>query len=361
MKVPEIIKRSLGFLAVAVSLLLCWSLSYWLSSKVYTLIHHHPGEFISQLITSLFGFILFGCCIFTITKIPWVRAKQEKHLNSMIHAMKMMAEGNFDIDLSYYRERFDVNNDHPYSKIIRNISHMAEKLGEMEEMRQEFISNVSHEIQSPLTSISGFAYTLKNGELTPEEWNQYLDIIEKESLRLSKLSDNLLKLTSLESDQLTLELKNYRLDHQLRRIILANEPQWAEKNLTLDVDLPPITLLADMDLMEQVWGNLIYNSIKFTPNEGTITVRTFKTADSQLIVKMKDTGVGMNQDTLLHIFERFYKADPSRNREHGGSGLGLSIVKKIIDLHEADIQVQSELGNGTEITVTFKDVQVPQK
>ncbi len=353
MKIPEFIKRTFGFLAIAAALLLCWSVAYWLAYKVYTAANYQPSIFVSQLITSLVGFILFGFCIFFITKIPWIRAKQEKHLNSMILAMKMMAEGNFDIDLSYYRERFDVNNDHPYSKIIRNISHMAEKLGEMEGMRQEFISNVSHEIQSPLTSISGFAYTLKNGDLTTEERNQYLDIIEKESLRLSKLSDNLLKLTSLESDQLTLEWKNYRLDHQLRRIILANEPQWAEKRITMDVELEAISLEADMDLMDQVWVNLIHNSIKFTPQDGTISVHASTTEDGQIVVTVKDNGMGMDQNTRMHMFERFYKADQSRNREHGGSGLGLSIVKRIIDLHEAEIQVESELGKGTEITVTF--------
>ncbi|MFQ3545766.1 HAMP domain-containing sensor histidine kinase [Halobacillus rhizosphaerae] len=353
MKIPEFIKRIFGFLGIATALLLCWSAAYWLASKVYAASSYQPSIFVSQLITSLVGFVLFGFFIFFITKIPWVRAKQEKHLNSMIHAMKMMAEGNFDIDLSYYRERFDVNNDHPYSKIIRNISHMAEKLGEMEGMRQEFISNVSHEIQSPLTSISGFAYTLKNGDLTTEERNQYLDIIEKESLRLSKLSDNLLKLTSLESDQLMLEWKHYRLDHQLRRVILANEPHWAEKRINMDVELDAITLEADRDLMDQVWVNLIHNSIKFTPQDGTIAVHASTTEDGRIVVTVKDNGVGMNQDTRLHMFERFYKADKARNREHGGSGLGLSIVKRIIDLHEAEIEVDSELGKGTEITVTF--------
>ena len=148
----------------------------------------------------------------------------------------MMAEGNFNIDLSYYSNQFQ-GRDHPYFKIIESITHMADKLGKMEEMRQEFISNVSHEIQSPLTSISGFAHTLKNDDLSYKERKHYLEIIEMESVRLSKLSENLLKLTSLESDHTPFDLKSYRLDHQLRRIILANEPQWAEKEINMDISL----------------------------------------------------------------------------------------------------------------------------
>lgn len=221
-------------------------------------------------------------------------------------------------------------------------------------MRQEFISNVSHEIQSPLTSISGFAHALKSENLSFKERSHYLQIIEMESIRLSKLSENLLRLTSLESDQTPFDQRDYRLDRQLRRIILANEPQWAEKNIEMDISLEALTITANEDLMDQVWINLLHNSIKFTPQEGTIKVHAQKTADNRLDVKITDTGIGMNKETLVHIFERFYKADSSRNRNFGGNGLGLPIVKRIIDLHKWGIQVQSEFGKGTEITVTLK-------
>ena len=264
-----------------------------------------------------------------------------------------MAEGNFNVDLSFYLNQFREHDKHPYYQIIENINHMAVKLGEMEEMRQEFISNVSHEIQSPLTSISGFAHALKNEDLEPEERRHYLEIIEMESIRLSKLSENLLKLTSLESEHLSLERKSYRLDYQLRRIILANEPQWTEKKINMDISLDKVTITADEELMDQVWINLIHNSIKFTPEEGTISIAAFQSGEDSIIVKIRDTGIGMEKDALMHIFERFYKVDQSRNRMAGGNGLGLSIVKKIIDLHNGDIRVQSEVGVGTEIAVTL--------
>ncbi|WP_419880565.1 sensor histidine kinase [Peribacillus sp. B-H-3] len=356
MKVPQTIKRLLGILAVAAMLLICWSFAYWLTEWFYDWLQITPREFIRQLISSFLGFIFFGCCISILRKIQWVKSRQNKFLFPMIQAMKMMSEGNFNIDLSFYKNQFRENkdNDHPYYQIVNSIHHMAGKLGEMEGMRQEFISNVSHEIQSPLTSISGFAHTLKNEGLSQEQRNHYLGIIETESIRLSKLSENLLKLTSLESEHLPLARNEYRLDHQLRRIILANEPQWMEKEINMDISLENVTVSADADMMGQVWINLLHNSIKFTPKGGTILVEAYNSVEGSVTVKIRDTGIGMEKDALMHIFERFYKVDESRNRDTGGNGLGLSIVKKIIDLHKYEIGVKSEMGKGTEIHVILK-------
>jgi len=350
-KTSMLIKRIVGFVAIVIALLLCWSLAYWVTAWFYHSLQVAPHEWIRQLISSFLGFFIFGCCISILSKFLRLRAKQDQFLHPIIQALKMMSEGNFNIDLSIYKEQLQGRNEaHPYSQIIHSMNHMAEKLGEMEEMRQEFISNVSHEIQSPLTSISGFAHTLKNEQLSPEEREHYLNIIETESNRLSKLSENLLKLTSLESEHQPLEQKSYRLDYQLRRIILAHEPQWTEKELMMDISLHNLTIMADEGMMEQVWINLLHNSIKFTPAGGTITMEAYS-KDGNSIVKIKDTGIGIEPDALMHIFERFYKADKSRNRSIGGNGLGLSIVKKIIDLHKGEIRVQSEAGKGTEITV----------
>jgi two-component system phosphate regulon sensor histidine kinase PhoR len=355
LNLPEIWLRILGYTAVFIFLLFGWTASYWVTNWFYVSIHYFPHDFDRQLINSFFGFFIFGCCMYLFLRIKWVKSQQEKFLHPLLHAMKMMAEGDFNIDLSYYKNQIGRRNDHPYQKLIESIHHMADKLGEMEEMRQEFISNVSHEIQSPLTSINGFAYALKNDELSPAERKHYLEIIEMESTRLSRLSENLLKLTSLESDHNPFELKNYRLDHQLRRIILANEPQWAEKELNFEISLENLTINADEELLDQVWINIIHNSIKFTPRAGTISVEAFETADHHRVVKIKDTGIGMDKDEQMHIFERFYKADKSRNRSRGGNGLGLSIVKKIVELHKGEIQVRSEPGKGTEIMVTLWD------
>lgn len=347
----EMVKRFAGICLVIIALFLFWMLAYWLTSLIYNGYDLHLNELARQMITSFLGFSFFGFGMYFIRKIPYFEEQQNKYLYPMIQAMKLMAEGNFKIDLSYYRE----GNNHPFTKIAESVGDMADKLGVMEEMRQEFISNVSHEIQSPLTSISGFANALKNDDLTKEERVHYLEIIETESTRLSKLSENLLKLTSLESDHLTLEKSNYRLDYQLRRIILANEPQWQAKNIEIEANLEPVMIAADEELLDQVWINLIHNSIKFTPEKGTITVTASKTSEEELTVTVEDTGIGMDQETIMHMFERFYKADPSRNRNSGGSGLGLSIVKKIVGLHFGEIRVESEIGKGTKISVTLNE------
>jgi signal transduction histidine kinase len=220
----------------------------------------------------------------------------------------------------------------------------------MENMRQEFISNVSHEIQSPLTSIRGFAQALKDDHLTAEERHHYLDIIEEESTRLSRITEDLLKLASLESDQLHFEPKPYRLDQQIRNLVLACEPQWRNKSINMDVSLEELTITADEDLLSQVWINLIHNSIKFTPEAGSIGIDLHSQGD-QIIFKISDTGIGISKEDQARIFERFYKADKSRTRTKAGSGLGLSIVKKIVEMHKGTAEVQSDVNLGTTFTV----------
>ncbi|MED1443206.1 HAMP domain-containing sensor histidine kinase [Aeribacillus composti] len=351
MKIIKFLKKSGEVLAILLLLLLCWTASFFITSWLFHIFSINRLAFYAKyMIDSFLGFFLFGLIMYGISKIGFIQKKQSLFFRPMIGAMKNMAQGNFNIDLSFYKEEIG-NRNHPFYEIAESITHMAKQLSEMEQMRQEFISNVSHEIQSPLTSISGFAHALKNDHLSPEERRQYLQIIEVESIRLSKLSENLLKLTSLESAHPPFQPKTYRLDQQLRRVILSMEPQWRNKDLEMDVSLNKMTISADEDLMDQVWINLIHNSIKFTPNHGTITIKILKNDTDSIEVIIKDTGIGMTKEVQMRIFERFYKADPSRNRSNGGSGLGLSIVKKIIEMHKGDIQVESSPKEGTEIKV----------
>ncbi|MEJ9212837.1 HAMP domain-containing sensor histidine kinase [Bacillus smithii] len=359
MKIIKFLKKCGAFLAVLCLLFLCWTAAFFITSwflHVFSI--NRLSFYIRQIIDSFLGFFLFGLIIYGISQISFVQERQSLFFRPLIDAMKKMSQGNFNIDLSSYKEEIG-NRNHPFHEIVESITQMAKELGEMEQMRQEFISNVSHEIQSPLTSISGFAHALKNDHLSHEERRQYLQIIEMESIRLSKLSENLLKLTSLESSHPPFQPKTYRLDQQLRRVILSMEPQWRNKDLEMDVSLNKMTIHADEDLMDQVWINLIHNSIKFTPNNGKITVKTLKKDADTIEVIIKDTGIGMTKEVQMRIFERFYKADPSRNRSKGGSGLGLSIVKKIIEMHKGDIQVESSPKEGTEMKVILPDTQIP--
>jgi two-component system, OmpR family, phosphate regulon sensor histidine kinase PhoR len=352
----KIFKKIGEVLAVVLLLFLCWTAAFFITSWFFNMVSVSLNIYLGQLVNLSLGCIFFGFVMQGISKIKYFQEKQILFMRPMIDAMKKMAQGNFNIDLSDYKKEFG-NRNHPFQEIIDSINHMAKELGEMEQMRQEFISNVSHEIQSPLTSISGFAHALKSNDLPDEERLQYLEIIEVESMRLSKLSENLLKLTSLESDQPPFEPKTYRIDQQLRRVILTNEPQWRNKDLEMDVSLNKLTIQADEDLLNQVWINLIHNSIKFTPNHGKITIELIKKDPERIVVIIKDTGIGMTKDVQMRIFERFYKADPSRNRSSGGNGLGLSIVKKIIEMHKGEIQVESSPNKGTEFKVILPIVQ----
>ncbi|WP_261807769.1 HAMP domain-containing sensor histidine kinase [Paenibacillus sp. N3.4] len=340
-------QRFRGFLFGAGIFLLVvfyWLVSFYATNWLYNYMDKRPYEVIGQLINSIGGLFLWGLTMTILGK--FIQGRQMEIFQTMIDAIRSMSRGNFNVSVD--------NNPHngPFGELVDSINHMAVELGQLEKMRQEFISNVSHEIQSPLTSISGFSRALQNEQISIEERKHYLNIIEAESKRLSKLSDNLLKLTSLESQHHPFEPKNYRLDKQLRNHILACEPQWLDKELEMDINLNEVTLNADEDLLSQVWTNLIHNAIKFTPIAGHIGV-SVTSNEKNVIVQISNNGVGISEEDQVHIFERFYKADKSRNRTSGGNGLGLSIVKKIIDLHHGDITVDSKVGEKTIFTVLF--------
>jgi signal transduction histidine kinase len=331
-----------GFL---IGLSLCWSAAYFLTALLYGRAGLHPASLVLQIGNSLLGVLLFGGLAFAVSLLTRVRQKQTALFQALNEAMRRIARGDFSVNLTVDQPR-----DHPFGELVDSINYMAVELSQMEQMRQEFISTVSHEIQSPLTSISGFARALQSDDLEREERLHYLGIIEAESTRLSRLSDNLLKLTALESEHPPFEPRCYRLDRQLREIVLSCEPQWLGKCLEMDISLEEVQITADEDLLSQVWVNLLNNSIKFTPDGGTIGVCLHRT-DHEAVVCISDTGIGIAEDDQARIFERFYKADKSRNRHAGGSGLGLAIARKITEMHRGTIQVESALGAGTTLTV----------
>lgn len=267
-----------------------------------------------------------------------------KPIKTLTTATKRLAKGDFDVELGVKRKD-------ELGNLARSFNEMAVDLKQLEQMRQDFVSNVSHEIQSPLTSISGFAKALKDmNEIAEDERIQYLDIILAESGRLSRLSDHLLKLASLDSDHHPLEYTTFHLDEQIRQVVVNCEPLWSGKNMIIDLDLPPaVEITADKDQLDQVWTNLLGNSIKFTPEGGRILVQSM-TCMSGHTVTISDSGIGIAPEQLGRVFERFYKTDRSRNRSDG-SGLGLAIVKKICTLHQGEIYIESKVGQGTKVVV----------
>lgn len=340
-------RGALGVLTMLTFATLFWIAAFFLTAWAYRHIAWSPPPLVRQLVTSLVGLVLMSCPMIVFGRLyNWPR--EQAMVQSVLTVIGRIAQGDFSA-------RVDVripDRDHPMSRFVHRINDMAVELDRMERLRQEFISNVSHEIQSPLTSIGGFAKALRDHDPDPEDRRRYLDIIVTETDRLSRLSDNLLKLTALEGEQPPLEARRYRLDRQVRRIILAAEPLWSGRGLRMDADLEPAAVVADEGLMDQVWTNLLHNAVKFTPPGGGITVRLVRRA-ALVQVEVADTGIGISPDDQRRIFERFFKADPARGRDAGGSGLGLALAKRIVDLHGGDITARSTPGRGSCFTVSL--------
>ncbi|PHF03344.1 two-component sensor histidine kinase [Bacillus wiedmannii] len=345
----KMLKVTGAVLALFSFLTIIWSIAFYVATSILNAFEVNVSSFVAFLISDMVGFV-FIVLIWTLIGIL-MRPKREAMIWTIIEPIQKIAKGDFSVKI-----RNEEKYDGEIGVLVKSINDMTDELNAMEKMRQEFVSNVSHEIQSPLTSIKGFARALQDNNLSEEKRKHYLTIIETETTRLSKLSQNLLKLTLLESEEYTPERVTYRLDQQLKQTVLNSEPLWAEKEIELDLDLEKVHIIADQESMSQVWINLIHNSIKFTPSRGTITIQ-LQEHEKFVEIRIRDTGIGISEEQKQHIFERFYKADSSRNRAYGGSGLGLAIVKKVLDLHQGEIKVESEEGNGTEFIVCISNYE----
>lgn len=347
--VEPVLKRIAGFLVAMTGFTLAFAVAHLLMTRLYAYVGFNFGPLVKQVLNSLTGLCLLGLVGATLAHFlrasAW--AEQMNMFAPLLRAMEQIARGDFSVRV----ENPPVRSPHePLYQLFAGVNNMAQELKQMETMRQEFISNVSHEIQSPLTSIRGFAQALKDEALSPQERSHYLTIIETESMRLSKLSDNLLALAALEAENRCVTLQPYRLDKQIRRVILACEPQWLSKNLDLEVAVTEILITADEDLLNQVWVNLIHNSIKFTPDGGRICI-SLCPSNEHAEFRIADSGIGIVPADQARIFERFFKADKARNQALGGSGLGLSIAMKIVEMHKGTMRVESTVGAGATFIV----------
>lgn len=268
-----------------------------------------------------------------------------KPITRLTAATKRISKGRYDIKLNTWR-RDEIG------QLASHFMIMSRELERTNRARQEFVANVSHEIESPLTSIQGFARTLKGATLPEEERIQYLNIIDQESQRLSNLSKQLLTLSSLDYDPNALQKKSTDLRAQLRQVVQIMEWRLTEKQLAVRLNLADISILGDSNLLFQVWMNLITNAIKYTPAEGSIVISA-KLNEQNCIITVSDTGEGIPAEELPLIFDRFYKVDRARTRETHSSGLGLAITQKIVEVHNGTIEVSSTVGKGTTFIVTL--------
>ena len=270
-----------------------------------------------------------------------VAGKMLKPIKQLREATKKVAEGDFSVELESEREDEIGELTHDFNKMVKGLS-------SIECLQKDFINNVSHEFKTPISSIQGFAKLLEDENLTDEERREYVSIITEESDRLLNISTNILKLSKLQNQDRLVNKEEIDISEQIRKVISVLEPKWKEKDLKFNISLQDIIYYGDADLTFQVWMNLIDNAIKFSNDSSHIDVRVKKEKD-YIRVEIKDYGIGMDESEKDKIFERFYQIDKSHSEK--GSGLGLSIVKRIIELSNGKIEFETIKNKGTKVIV----------
>ena len=266
-----------------------------------------------------------------------------KYLNALSSAMTKVADGDFSV-------RLDTEKKQPFREVYRDFNTMAEELGGVEMLKNDFINIYSHELRTPVTAINGFAEMLlkDDGSVSKEEARSYLEIIASESRRLADLIGNSLLMSKLDSQKIIPDKKTYSLDEQLRRCSILLSSQWQEKELDMTMDLEEASYTGAPDLMQHLWLNLMTNAIKYTPKNGSITI-TLKKDANFFVVTVADTGKGIAPEERERIFDRYYQTDKSHTNR--GLGLGLSICKRIVQLCNGSIAVESKVGEGSAFIV----------
>lgn len=272
-------------------------------------------------------------------------------ISELTHATQLISSGDFSVQLPE-------DQDDEIGELMRSFNGMTDALQRTSWLQKDFIANVSHEFRTPIASIKGYARLLQMPDLDEETRKEYVQMIAQESDRLSRLSETLLRLTALEQQTAPATLSTFHLDEQVRQVMLRLEPVWSQKKLELELNLSPVTVETDADLLLQVWTNLIHNAVKFSSEGGLLEITVRKTDMAEF--EVTDHGVGMDEKTLNRIFERFYQADASRS--HEGVGLGLSLVQRILVILNGEITVRSrpQMGTTVRVRIPFHPVSKAQ-
>ena len=263
-------------------------------------------------------------------------------IKNIAAAAKEFASGNFDVRVPEDNHCYEID------ELAVSFNNMASDLDQLEELTRGFISNVSHEFKTPITAIKGFAELLSEPDLTEEERQQYLRIIQDESARLAELTNRTLLLTKLQSQRFLPDQTTFSLDEQIRRCAILCAHSWEEKRLTFSAELESVDCTSNEELLRQVWINLLNNAIRYTPPGGEIGVE-LRQVGGEAVVRVWDTGSGITPEVQSHIFEKYYQG-AAEDKKHG-LGLGLSIVHRIIELTEGRIEVDSQPQQGSSFTV----------
>ena len=298
-----------------------------------------------EVVPMLLPFIMLCACIIIGSILSaMLSGILLRPLNDLKEGLLKVSKGDFTV-------RLEENGNSELSHIQESFNIMVKELGNTELFRNDFINDFSHEFKTPMVSVYGFAKQLKKGGLTKEQEQEYIDIIINESQRLINMSSNILMLSKLENQEIITDKKDFSLDEELRRCVLQLQGQWGEKNQEVITDLCEITYYGNSGMLKQVWLNVIGNAVKYTPDGGTIEVKLDINPknEQEVRVRITDNGIGMDKATAERIFEKFYQGDSSHAT--GGNGLGLAMVKRIVELCGGRIRVKSEPDKGTQFTV----------
>ncbi len=285
--------------------------------------------------------VLFACVIIGTILSFIVRPVYLKPIKELIKATEKLASGDFSV-------RLEVKGPTEINSFIESFNRMAEELDNIEVLRTDFINNFSHEFKTPIVSIKGFAEMLKHTDLTQAERDEYLDIVIDESSRLAALATNVLNMSKVETQTILSSTAHYNLSEQIRQCIFMMDAKIEKKKIDLSADIDDLKINGNKELLSQVWINLLDNAIKFTPDNGLISL-SVKQQDAEAIIAIKDTGCGISKDDIPRIFEKFYQADTSHAT--AGNGIGLSMARKIIELHNGKISCESAMDVGSTFTV----------
>lgn len=291
---------------------------------------------ISGGIGSLVAFLL----VFILTR------RMVKPLTEMRQAARKIASGDFS-------RRIAIRGDDEIAELSRSFNYMVDALENLENMRRDFLSNISHELRTPMTTIKGFVDGILDGVIPPENQSTYLSIVRDEVRRMEKLVNDILDLARLQAGDNKLNITSFDINESVRRCVISLQQTFISKNLefTADFETERLYVKADADAIQRVLLNLIHNAVKFTPEGGKIIVRTY--VKNEVYVEVEDNGPGIPKEELPHVFERFYKADKSRSLDKTGVGLGLAIAKNIILSHHGTIHVESGEGRGAKFIFTL--------
>lgn len=296
-----------------------------------------------------FGNVILLSFLFTVIDTVRRKLTVKRPIKHITAASEKIMQGDFSVRIKP-QVRFAA--DDGFNEIIECFNKMAEELGSVETLRTDFIANVSHEMKTPLAVMQNYGTLLQASDLSDEKRVEYAKGVTDGSRRMADMMTNILKLNRLENQQIYPNISEYNLGEQLCECLLQYENIWETAGIEINTDMEEnVIVKADSELLSLVWNNLISNAFKFTPAGGTVSLSLF-TEDPYAVVKVADTGCGMTPEVGRHIFEKFYQGDTSHSAQ--GNGLGLALVKRVVDILHGEISVESTAGIGSTFTVKIR-------